>query len=320
MGFLLPLFPMLVDDLLQVVDIVNGDALDLAHLGVHVPRHGNVKEKKRTPFALFHRAARFLRMHDVMRRAGRSHDDADVRSLFQRHVKIHGFSPVFRGQLLRLFPVVIRDIYLLHAAAQKIFHGQLRHAPRAVNQLAGLGQVAAENFPRQLHRRIADRHRAERDARLSPHPLARSNRPMKQRIQHRRGRPGVVRHRIGVLHLGEYLPFADDQRIKARRHAEQMPDGVLMHEAIQVRLHILIDAGQVRPKVLQCFRAALGVVRHRVNLATVAGGKHHRLMHGLIAGQRNQSAAHPFFRYGKALANFHGRRFMIQSNCDQLHF
>ena len=181
MSFLLPLLLMLVDDLFQVVNIVNGNTLNIRHVGIDVPRHGDVNKNQRASAALAHRPLRFPRMNNVMRRSRGCHHDIDVRRRFQPRIKIHRLAAELRRHFLRFFPMMVGDVNLFHAAPQKILRRQLGHLPCAEDQRARRLQCP-ENIPRQLDRRIAHGYRVERDPRLGAHPFPRRNRPVKQGI------------------------------------------------------------------------------------------------------------------------------------------
>ena len=83
---------------------------------------------------------------------------------------------------------------------------KLSHLARTEDQGIGLVKLA-QFLTRQLHCGIAYRYRVELDASLSAHPLARSDCPVKERIEHRAGRSFFAPHRIRILDLRQDLPF-----------------------------------------------------------------------------------------------------------------
>jgi hypothetical protein len=61
--------------LLQVVDVVNEDAVELVHLRVHVARNGDIDKKHGPVAAPMHESLAVLAAEDRMWRAGGADDD-----------------------------------------------------------------------------------------------------------------------------------------------------------------------------------------------------------------------------------------------------
>ena len=195
---------------------------------------------------------------------------------------------------------------------------QLRHLAHAEDQDARLVE-RAEDVLRQFDRRIADGHGAPRDARLRAHALSRRNGAVKQRVQHRARRVAFECERVRLLDLREDLPLAEDERIKACRHAEEVADAFFVLVHVKVFFDVLVVSREVEEKAAHGLARVCIVRRHRVNLAAVARREHDRFKEIGILRQMLEPLADGVLRYGKPLAHIHGRRLMIQSQNNQVH-
>ena len=145
----------------------------------------------------------------------------------------------------------------------------------------------AEDLARQRHRGVAHRHGAFAERGLAAHALADAERPVKQPAQHRPGALALGRHLERVLHLAQDLRLADDQRVEARRHPEQVPRRRRSFELEQVR-HERVGASWwywLRNSTISR-RGLRRIVAGDVDLGAVAGREHHRLGGRGSRGQR----------------------------------
>ena len=94
----------------------------------------------------------------------------------------------------------------------------------------------AERLPRELHGdRAAPRRSPRADRGLGAHALAGGERLAEEPV-HDRARGALdERQLVGALHLTLDLGLADDHRVEARGHAEQVPGGVVVAQRVQVR-------------------------------------------------------------------------------------
>ena len=131
----------------------------------------------------------------------------------------------------------------------------------------------------------AERHRHHRRARgvdpgLGVHPLADRQRALRQLVQ---GAPdGVVGlgGRIGAADLAEHLLLADDRRVQAAGHREQVLDGRLGVAHVGVLGQVVErHAGVLGQHLADHRKAAVEGLDDGVDLDAVAGGQHHRLGH-----------------------------------------
>ena len=106
----------------------------------------------------------------------------------------------FLGQVFRPGLVPVGDEHGPNAIFDQVPGRQIAHLAGAKNHYRRLRKIA-QQLLRQFDRRIADRHRAEGNLRFGADFLAGGDRPVKQRIQHRRSRAAILGDRIGLLDL-----------------------------------------------------------------------------------------------------------------------
>ena len=134
-------------------------------------------------------------------------------------------------------------------------------------------------FLRQRGGREADRHRALGERRLGAHPLADGERPREHLVEHRADGALVGRCRVRLLHLPEDLRLADDERVEAGRHAEQV---LRRRRPSHLSYRCGSDRGAVerrgsrRGSASRSARAPPHVVARDVDLGAVARREHHR--------------------------------------------
>ena len=135
---------------LQVVDVVDEDALKLAHCGVHVARDSNINEKHRAILAALHEPLPMLLAKDRVRRSCRADDDVGINGrvvhlVVRDHSSLEGFGHALGA---RLRPVGDQDgsCALLHQMAG----GEFAHLAGADKEHGPALQVT-EDLLRQLH-------------------------------------------------------------------------------------------------------------------------------------------------------------------------
>ena len=112
---------------------------------------------------------------------------------------------------------------------------ELAHLARADEQHRAVAQLA-EDLPRELDRDVRDRDRVAADRGLGARALGGGDRPVAQRVQHRAQAARLLRGLVGLLHLPEDLRLAEHHRVEARRHAEGVAHRRLALEPVEVRL------------------------------------------------------------------------------------
>ena len=109
----------------------------------------------------------------------------------------------------------------LDALRAQVHAGELGHLPGAEDEHVEAGKLA-EDLSRQFDRRVADRNGALAEAGFAAHALADAEGGVEQAMRHRAGEVQLARGRVRRFDLTEDLRLADDQRVEARRDAEEV--------------------------------------------------------------------------------------------------
>ena len=120
-----------------------------------------------------------------------------------------------------------------HALRAQVDARELGHLAGAEDEDAQAGEVT-EDLPGELDRGVADRDRTFGEPGFVPHALADREGGVKQPMGHGAREVEVARGGVRRLHLAEDLRLADDERVEACRHAEEMARGVDAAMAVEV--------------------------------------------------------------------------------------
>ena len=132
----------------------------------------------------------------------------------------------------------IRHEDLLHARTRQMTRRKLRHLTRA-DQHHSLLLQRSEDLAREFDSRIADRHGADADFGLGPHPLGDAECARHYRVQKSVDGALILRERIGGLELAQNLRLTDDHRVQACGDSKEMADRIATFEAVKVLLEPL---------------------------------------------------------------------------------
>jgi hypothetical protein len=207
-----------------------------------------------------------------------------------------------------------------HLLSLEVRRGQRGHLAGAENEDVQAIE-STENLPRKGYRRITHRDCPFGEACFGPHALGRGKRGVKEPIQGTAGCLFFGGDLVGVLHLPEDLRFADDERVEACCHAEQVPRRVRVGSRIQVRVQRLSrDAVIVAHERRNLFERTLAVlVGLCVNLHAVARRDDDPLAALHARGERRHRRSHVAAREVHLLAELYWRRAVTQANQEQTH-
>jgi hypothetical protein len=211
-----------------------------------------------------------------------------------------------------------RDGDLLDLLRPQVDAGQLRHLAGAEDDDAQSGEIA-EDLPRQLDRRVADRHGAFAEAGLAVNALAHGERGVKEPVRDRAGKVQVARGRVRRFHLSENLRLADHQRIEPRGHAEQVPCRV--DAAMRIEMpgqHGRVDAVVVAEEARDGVRGGVGF-GNGVDLGAVARREHDGLLADAVRGERLEGGLQATPREVDRLTQLDGGRAVADANCEKAH-
>jgi len=173
-------------------------------------------------------------------------------------------------ELLRMGGGPVGDGQLGEPSVAQRLRSQARRLADADHEPALRAKVA-ERAARQLDACAADGERVAADGRLGACALARPDGAVEEVRQRAAGHAGPARRAEGVTHLSQDLRLADDLRIEARGHSEQVGDGFVLTERIEVWTEVVrIDAELVGDEAVEGGAPVLGVAHDRVDLGPVA--------------------------------------------------
>ena len=210
------------DRRLEVVDVAQRDARELAAARVDVARHGDVDQEQRPAVAGRHHELELLVADDRVRRGGRRDHDVGRLERLRQAVEAHDRAAEPLRHRARAVGVPVGHEHRADAARGERLRGQL----------AGLaGADDHHGAPAQARRAAAPRGRppptrGSRGCARSP-VSERTRLPVcerrgEQAVGERAGRPGLARELVGAPHLSVDLVLADHHRLEARGHAEEV--------------------------------------------------------------------------------------------------
>jgi hypothetical protein len=135
---------------LQIVDVIDEQAVELAKLGIDVARYGDVDEEHWPVAAALQEQLSVLATEDRVRRAGRgNHNISTVHSVIEL-VEGDGVAVELQGQLLGAFGAAIGHVNLAGAMCDQMVRRQLAHLASAY-QVDGTILQGTEDLLGQFH-------------------------------------------------------------------------------------------------------------------------------------------------------------------------
>ena len=123
---------------------------------------------------------------------------------------------------------------------------------------------------------------------------------------------GGSRHGEGLFHLAENLRLADNHRVQASGHAEEMADGLFVAVLVEVgRENGRVDGESVRQ---ECCHRNVSAFNDRKQLDTVAGGDDHALGDAGRGGESARGFGQLVATDGDLLPQRNGRRFVVHAD------
>ena len=125
---------------------------------------------------------------------------------------------------------------------------------------------------------------------------------------------------VGVLELGEDLRLADDHRVEARGHAEQVGDGGVVAARVGGDAQLGgVDATKLGQPPQSELLGPLGVVGEEIEFGAVAGRHNDGLGHDFVRGQLARHTGGRVAGQGEPLAQLERRRLVRYANDEQVH-
>ena len=315
-NLLLAFSQVLADDALQIVDVVQENVVQVAHLGFDVARHGDVDEKERPVVAMRHDLADHFRGND--RLPGRRRADHHIRLLDAavQFAEGDGGGAELPGQLLRFGQRAVCDAQAMNAALLQIHQ-------RHLGDLAGADHEhvfveIGKDLLRQFHSHAADGGRAPAYAGLVAAPFADAKRLVECFVQKTAGGFRLHRQRVGVAHLPKNLILAQHHGVQSGGHFEKM-----LHR-LKIARFVKIIPGDIRVLKVEILRENVthtavghgrGVVGDDVKFGSVAGGEDDGLFDARLLVDMCQEISAFIVVEGKTLANVE-RGFFVIDACE----
>ncbi len=288
---------------LQVVNVVEIDALQEVHLRLDVAGHGEVNEQQRAVAAQLHQRFQRGAVENVMRRRGAADDDVHPLKFARPIFKGHRPPAQFIGQRHGLVMRAIRHQDAAGAAREQRAGGLLAGVSRADDHYVAVAQPA-EDLLGQFHRHRADRDAAALDVGCGADVLGDVERALEGLVQPPASMAGLEGEVVGLLKLAEDFRLPEHHRVQAARDFEQMVQALRLAPGVYLvgqRVAVVMAADQKVPEGgdgpgrLQ--------LRHRVDLNAVAGGQNHRFVRYAGGAQRLERGGHTPFGKGELLSH-----------------
>ena len=237
-GLAAALFHVRRGNLLQVVDVVDEDAVELVHLRVHIAGHGNIDEKHGAVAPLVKKCVPMLGAEDGMRRTRGADDDVGAAGglvklvefdYFRRHT---AFERV--GQASRSIGGSVAHKDRAGSLLDEVPSGQFAHLARA-HQENGAALERSEDFARQVDGHRGDGNGIRSDAGLGADFLGGSKGALQKVLQLPGHRARSTRDGEGLFYLPQNLRLANHHGIEAGGHAEQVVHRFFVAIFVEVR-------------------------------------------------------------------------------------
>ena len=203
---------------LEIIDVVQRDALQAPAGGIDIPGHREIDQQQRALLPGAHDVGDLPHLQEKMGRCGGGDDDVGLQERLGQLVEGHAGAVVATGEAERPVPAAVGHEHRGGTAVGQRASGQLGglagadddHAATLERPEPFLGQ--GHGGPRQAQLPFADR-------RLGPHPLAGLQRRLEEPVGQRPGRLVGQRRIVGALDLTLDLGLADEHRIQPRDNA-----------------------------------------------------------------------------------------------------
>ena len=310
-GFLLAIGDVGTDRLLQIVDVVDEDAVELVHLRIDVARDGDIDEEHGPVLAARQELLAVFGLEDEVGRAGRGDDDVGAVAGVVEPAELDRLPVEFLRQADGAIVGAIGDEDRRGAVRQQMAGRQFAHLPCA-DQVDALAVQGAEDLLGQFDRDRGDRNRGRSDRGLGAHALGDGKGAGEQLIELRAHGADRAGGGIGFLDLAENLRLADDHRVEAGGDAEDVADRFIFAKFVEMTFELAeIDLEILAQEFAQIARAILHVGDE---FHAVAGGNDHALGNGGMLGQSLAGLGQARFGNRQALAHFDRRGLVIHAD------
>ncbi len=307
----------LFDNLLKVIDGIQEDIAQLAHLGLDVARDGNVDHEDRTVAAFLQRPLDHALAQDRQRCGGRGDHDVGLDERLGNGIEGNRLTAQRPGKGLGALAGAVGHGELPHTRLVEVARHQLDGLAGADQQRSRAGEVAKDTAG-QAHRRIGHRHRVASDAGLGTHLLGHGKGVLKKTLQLLAQPLLSAAGLVGLLELAQYLRLAQHHRVQPYRHAHEVSRRLVLVEVVGAAREIL-HPQPVKPAQPVEDLALADSIGDAVELGTVAGGENRGLAYLRQRTQLGQRRLQLSWRKGDLFAHLDGGGPVVDSQGKKRH-
>src|SRR5215813_1055013 len=201
------------DCLLQVVDVINEDAVQLIELRINVSWYGNIDEEHGPIAASAQKQLAMFTAENRMRSPRRCNHDVGFVAGLIKLLKHNCLAIELVGKLHSAIESAVGYENRCRSMRNKVSSGEFAHLPRP-NQVHVLAAQGTKYFLGKFHRNGRDGHRRRTHCSLRTHTLGNGECSRQQRIQIRVHSAYRASYGIGFFHLSENLWLTNHHGIK----------------------------------------------------------------------------------------------------------
>ncbi len=255
-----------------------------------------------------------LEREEVAGRARRADHEVGELQVAPEILERHGRTVELARELDGAIERAVREHQRADAVRLEMPRDELRHLARA-DQHRGLVRERLEDLQREVDRDRADGDAPRRDAGLGAHALRDRERLVEDAVEDGAGRARLGGEVVEALQLAEDLRLADHHRVEARRHAEEMADGVaVVMDEEMLREGRRRDAALAREELADRPGYGIVVAPERERFDSIAGRDERRLLHAVDRREPRERRRQRAVLEREPLAQLDRRRVMVQAD------
>ncbi len=313
------LFEIVCDHLLEVVNVVEEDAGNLAHGGIDVARHGNVDEENGAALALAVHALGVLASEDDVRAAGGGEHNVGLGQMLPAVFEANGDAVQQSSQLDGFLVGTVDHPEGIGAVGDQVARGKLAHFSGAEHKNVTLFERAEDLFG-ELDGGIGNGNGGGSDGSFIADALGHAERFLENGVEEAAGGAGLLRASPCGLHLPGNFGLADHHGVEAGGDAKDVRDGFFVVEAIEAAPLRGVEGKVAHEQFADGFGGSRGVAGPEDEFGAIAGGQDGDFLDAARASERVQGCVTAVFADPETLADFHLGGAMVQANDHQSGF
>ena len=304
-------------NLLEVVDVVDEEAVELVDLGIDVARDGDVDEEHGAVAAALQEGVAVLAAEDGVRRAGGGDDDVGFAGSLVELLEGDDAAVEGLGEGARTLQGAVGDEDGAGALLDEVTCGEFAHFTCADKE-DGAALKRAEDLAGELDGDGRDGDGIGPDFGLGADLLRRGKRALEQVLKVAANCAGGTGDGEGFLDLAENLRLAHDHGIEAGGDAEEMANRVLVAVLIDVRREEI--GVEIEVAMQEGGEVGVGRFEGGENLDAITGGDNHALGDAGGSGEGAGGLGQIVAGDGDALAQLDGRGLVVDADEGERHW